>query len=121
MVCYDGHTTWVNTKALQSAGITKDTPDPKNGEIVRDPKTGEPTGVLKEAAQQLVSKVLPPTTRVDRLRAPEGSGARGEPAGVWSVQNASEARRVDPTRCAGGDLGANLRSVRPTGRGRRRS
>jgi predicted amidohydrolase YtcJ len=67
MVCYDGHSVWVNSKALTLAGITKDTPDPKNGVIVKDPNTGEPTGVLKEAAMALVSKVLPPATPDDRL------------------------------------------------------
>jgi hypothetical protein len=88
MVCYDGHTSWVNTKALQAAGITKDTPSPKNGEIVKDPKTGEPTGVLKETAQQLVSKVLPPTTREDRLRALRAAVKEANRLGVTSVQNA---------------------------------
>src|SRR5512135_3674428 len=45
---YDGHTYWANSKALQMAGITKDTPDPLNGIIVHDRQTGEPTGALKE-------------------------------------------------------------------------
>src|SRR5918911_356800 len=40
MTCYDGHSLWVNSRALAAAGITKDTPDPKNGVIVKDPKTG---------------------------------------------------------------------------------
>ena len=69
IVSYDGHTSWVNTKALRLAGITKRTPDPKNGVIVKDPRTGEPTGVLKEAAMSLVSKVVPAPTRDDRARA----------------------------------------------------
>jgi len=45
---YDGHTWWANTKAMQLAGINKDTPNPPGGEIVRDPRTGEATGVFKE-------------------------------------------------------------------------
>ena len=48
---YDGHTYWANSKALTLAGITRDTPDPPNGVIVRDPTTHEATGALKEAAQ----------------------------------------------------------------------
>src|SRR5579871_2032816 len=48
MRCYDGHSVWVNSKSLALAKITKNTPDPPNGFIVRDPKTGEPTGLLKE-------------------------------------------------------------------------
>lgn len=66
---YDGHTYWANSKALALAGITKDTPDPPNGSIVRDPQTGEATGALKEAAQALVAKVIPKPTRADKLLA----------------------------------------------------
>ncbi len=59
MECYDGHTGWANSKALALAGITKETEDPENGRIVRDPKTGEPTGALKESATALVERVIP--------------------------------------------------------------
>ena len=47
---YDSHAVWLNSKALSIAGITKDTPDPRNGWIIHDPKSGEPTGVLLEDA-----------------------------------------------------------------------
>ena len=57
-----GHTYWVNSKALEMAGITRDTPDPENGSIDRDPKTGEPVGGLQEAAQGLVQQLIPPPT-----------------------------------------------------------
>ena len=61
MECFDGHSVWVNSKALALAGIDKTTPDPPNGFIVRDPTTGEPTGLLKETpAVALVQKVVPP-------------------------------------------------------------
>src|ERR1700730_7483821 len=66
---YDGHTYWANAKALSLAGITKDTPNPPNGVIVRDPQNGEPTGALKEAAQDLVAKVVPKPTHVEKLNA----------------------------------------------------
>jgi predicted amidohydrolase YtcJ len=59
MDCYDGHTGWANSKALALAGITLATKDPMNGAIVRDPKTGEPTGALKEAAGSLVEDLIP--------------------------------------------------------------
>ena len=59
MDCYDGHTGWANSKALALAGITRETKDPKNGTIVRDPKTGEATGALKEAAGSLVEDLIP--------------------------------------------------------------
>ena len=51
MTCYDGHTAWANSRALALAGITAKTPDPTGGVIVKDPRTGEPTGVLKESAK----------------------------------------------------------------------
>jgi predicted amidohydrolase YtcJ len=58
----DGHTTWVNSKALEIGGITRDTPDPPDGRIDRDPKTGEPLGTLQEGAGSLVSSKAPETT-----------------------------------------------------------
>ena len=66
---YDGHTYWANSKALELAGVNKDTPDPANGAIVRDAKTGEPTGALKESAQELIAKVVPKPTRSEKLAA----------------------------------------------------
>src|SRR5437868_5676229 len=54
-----GHVITVNSKALELAGITKDTPNPDGGVIVRDEK-GEPTGVLLENATYAVRKILPP-------------------------------------------------------------
>jgi predicted amidohydrolase YtcJ len=89
MSCYDGHTAWVNTRALQLAGITRKTPNPKNGVIVKDPITGEPTGVLKEAAKPLVSKLLPQPTRAEQLDALRAAIARAQSVGITSVQNAS--------------------------------
>ena len=52
------HATWVNSRALELAGITADTPDPQGGEIVRD-EAGQPTGVLLETAAELVYAVIP--------------------------------------------------------------
>jgi hypothetical protein len=66
---FDGHTYWVNSKALALAGITRDTPDPPNGNIVRDPATGEATGALKELATDLIDRVRPPLTRAEKLLA----------------------------------------------------
>jgi predicted amidohydrolase YtcJ len=66
---YDGHTYWANSKALALAGVTNKTPDPPNGAIVHDPKTGEPTGALKESAAGLVATILPKTTRNEKLQA----------------------------------------------------
>jgi hypothetical protein len=66
---YDGHTYWANTKALTLAGITRDTPDPPNGVIVREPTTHVATGALKEAAQDAVAKAVPEVSWAERLAA----------------------------------------------------
>ena len=58
----DGHSAWANSRALAKAGITRDTPDPADGRIERDPRTREPTGTLRESAAELVDRVLPPRT-----------------------------------------------------------
>ncbi len=63
-----GHATWVNSKALEIAGITKDTPDPVGGEIIRD-ENGEPTGVLTDTASNLVSKHIPDWTERQKIEA----------------------------------------------------
>ena len=55
----DGHSAWVNSKALELAGITQQTPDPPNGRIERDPRTGEPSGTLREDAISLVGRIVP--------------------------------------------------------------
>jgi len=55
----DFHSLWVNSAALEMAGITRDTPDPEGGIIERDPETGEPNGTLRESAANLVSAIMP--------------------------------------------------------------
>jgi predicted amidohydrolase YtcJ len=57
----DGHGAWVNTRALELAGIDAGTPDPADGRIERD-ASGEPNGCLQEGAQQLVSRLVPEAT-----------------------------------------------------------
>ena len=66
----DGHSAWVNSKALELAGITRDTPDPDDGRIERDPD-GSPTGSLHEGAADLVERLIPrpgPEEMLDGLR-----------------------------------------------------
>ncbi|HSE52809.1 MAG TPA: amidohydrolase, partial [Gemmatimonadales bacterium] len=58
----DGHSAWVNSRALALAGVTGETPDPPNGRIERDPRTGEPSGTLRESAAELVARHLPRRT-----------------------------------------------------------
>jgi predicted amidohydrolase YtcJ len=85
---YDGHTYWANTKALALAGITRETADPANGAIVRDPQTGEATGALKEAASGLVSKVVPKPTQAEKLLALRAGMKWANEHGITRVHSA---------------------------------
>ena len=67
LVGFDGHTSWVNSKALAMAGITRDTLNPAAGWIVKDAK-GEPTGALKEDADDIVGNQVR-STREEQLAA----------------------------------------------------
>jgi hypothetical protein len=62
LVAADGHSAWVNSRALALAGVTRETLDPPNGRIERDPGTGEPSGTLRESAAELVGRHLPRRT-----------------------------------------------------------
>ncbi|GHI03669.1 amidohydrolase [Streptomyces cellostaticus] len=64
----DHHGAWVNSRALELAGVGRDTPDPADGRIERD-AAGEPSGTLQEGAMQLVGRLTPPATAADRLAA----------------------------------------------------
>jgi predicted amidohydrolase YtcJ len=85
---YDGHTYWADSKALALAGITKETKDPANGVIVRDPQTGEPTGALKESAAELIRKVLPEVGRGERVSALRAGIAWANQNGLTRVHSA---------------------------------
>ena len=63
----DGHSGWANSLALEMAGITKDTPNPIDGIIDKDPVTGELIGSLQEGAMSLVEKIIPPDTPESKL------------------------------------------------------
>ncbi|HEX4485603.1 MAG TPA: amidohydrolase [Terriglobales bacterium] len=83
---YDGHMVLTNSAALKLAGITAKTPDPPGGVIVKDPQ-GNPTGALKDAAMDLVTKVIPPYTHDQRLHAARRALAHAAALGVTSVQH----------------------------------
>ncbi|HXP16769.1 MAG TPA: amidohydrolase [Terriglobales bacterium] len=83
---YDGHMALANSATLRLAGITAQTPDPSGGVIVRDAQ-GNPTGALKDAAMDYVSKVQPPLSHDERLRATRRALAHAALLGVTSVQN----------------------------------
>lgn len=84
----DGHTALVNSRALELAGITRSTVDPPNGIVVKDAR-GEPTGLLKEAAMQLVELLVPPPTAEDRYRALKQRLDLAASYGITSVHQAS--------------------------------
>jgi predicted amidohydrolase YtcJ len=70
----DGHGAWVNSRALELAGITRDTPDPEDGRIERD-ASGDPSGTLHEGAMSLVNRLLPAEPH-ERLREALAVGQR---------------------------------------------
>jgi predicted amidohydrolase YtcJ/beta-lactamase class A len=83
----DGHMGLANSVALRMAGITSETKDPPGGTIVHDPKTGQPTGVLKDAAQNLIYSIVPKPSEAEydeALRMALGEAARD---GVTSIQD----------------------------------
>lgn len=83
----DGHMALANAKTLALAGITRDTPDPEGGTIVRDPETGEPTGILKDAAMDLVYAVMPAPTEEELDEALARATAHALSLGVTQVHD----------------------------------
>jgi predicted amidohydrolase YtcJ len=92
MVRACGHSIWVNTGALEQAAITRDTPDPYGGQIDKDPASGEPTGLLREA-RDLIEDHIPLPTLDDRkqmaLAAQEHALRRGI-TGVHTCETLTE-------------------------------
>ena len=90
MRCFDGHSVWVNSKALAAAHITRDTRDPPNGFIVRDGSTGEPTGLIKESpAMALINAVVPKPSRSEQRAGLKAAIAEALRYGVTSVTDAA--------------------------------
>ena len=83
----DGHASWVNTKALEIAGITKDTLDPPGGKIVRD-EQGNPTGVLIDNAESLMLKHLPKISEATLTAQLNAAGEHLLSEGITSVHDA---------------------------------
>jgi len=83
----DGHSAWVNSRALALAGITSRTPDPPRGRIERDAH-GAPSGTLREDAEALVTRVVPPRTPEDYERGLKRSLALGNSFGITTMTEA---------------------------------
>jgi hypothetical protein len=80
----DGHVSWANTPALQKGGVTRATEAPQGGEILHD-ASGEPTGILKETAASLVTRVVPAPTREENMEALNRALAEARRYGITSV------------------------------------
>lgn len=83
-----GYAAWANDKALALAGIGKDTKDPQNGKILRDEKTGKPTGILLNQAQKLVEAHIPPLSLEKTKQAIELAAQECVRNGLTSVHEA---------------------------------
>src|SRR5205085_1242783 len=84
----DGHASVANSAALANAKINKSTPNPFGGEILKDKTTGEPTGMLLDAAQELVRKNIPKPTAAEREQALLTGINREIGLGWCEIQNA---------------------------------
>jgi len=91
----DGHMVLANSAALRAAGITRETPVPPGGEIVRDPRTGEPTGILKDTAADLVFRVVPEPTAADKRIAAELALRQAAEHGLTSVHEMADAGSLE--------------------------
>jgi predicted amidohydrolase YtcJ len=83
----DGHARWLNTRALEAAGITRDTPDPEGGRIERD-AAGNPSGVLVDKAMALVEKVVPEPSDAEARAALDAALKHMSSVGLTSVGDA---------------------------------
>ncbi|HEV3216877.1 MAG TPA: amidohydrolase family protein [Vicinamibacterales bacterium] len=82
----DGKVAWANSKALDKAGITRRTRATEPGAIARDRRTGEPTGVLKGPAIDLMTQVLPQPSHAEKILALRAAIEEAHKLGVTSVQ-----------------------------------
>jgi predicted amidohydrolase YtcJ len=84
----DGHMGLANSLALRRAGISRETEDPPGGTVGRD-ASGEPTGILKDNAMELVSRVIPEASREMNLRAARAALTEAARRGVTTIQDNS--------------------------------
>lgn len=107
----DGHSAWVNSKALELAGITAQTPDPEHGRIERDSLTGEASGTLREDAIELVARLIPPYSDAERLTALRTAVQMANALGITNLTEASAGKELSDaylTLDAAGTLNAHV-------------
>ncbi len=92
---YDGHMVLANSLALRLAGITRKTQPPPGGEILKDPQTGEPTGILKDAAIDLLAKVIPEPSEEAKIKAAQAALRHAAECGVTSVHDMGNAENFE--------------------------
>jgi len=92
---FDGHMILVNSLTLKLAGITKNTEAPPGGEIVKDPLSGEPTGILKDAATDLVYARIPEPSFSEKLEAVRLALKEAAKNGVTSIHDMSDANSFE--------------------------
>lgn len=88
-----GHAGWANRAALELAGIDRNTPDPPGGRILRD-EHGDPTGVLIDRAQELVTAKIPPASEAENIEALELAIVECLKLGLTSLHDANSGREL---------------------------
>jgi hypothetical protein len=89
LLSYDAHTAWANSRALEIAGVGRDTVPDGPGEIVREPQSDDPSGSLKEGAIGLVQQAIPRPSREDLLAALRSGMTYAHRFGITSIQTAT--------------------------------
>ncbi len=92
---HDGHMALANSLALKMAGIDRNTPSPPGGEIQKDPSTGEPTGILTDAAMELVSRHIPEPSLAEKIDAGYQAVLHALEHGVTSVHDMGDASHLE--------------------------
>ena len=112
---HDGHMALCNSLALNIAGIDKETVSPPGGEIVIDPETGEPTGILKDAAMELVTEHIPVPTLDEKIAAAEAALKQAAELGLTSIHdmNFEESYKALDRIRQDGDLTARIYGYSP--------
>lgn len=83
----DGHAAWANTKAMELAGISRETPDPQGGKVIRD-RAGNATGVFIDAAENYINQIVPEPTKVEMELALKKALEQMARMGLTSVHDA---------------------------------